>query len=560
MSKLKNWQWALLLAAAVTAPLGIWLTRDPDFDLELWAGGAAVCFVLVFLISYFLVWLIRNQSSVSRMMNWWWPDVSDLPNAEKTIRYGFWTAVLVASITAVVALMAFYLHKPILGIDGAGLVDAVLFAAIAFGIYRRSRAAAIGGLVLYVGERAYMSHTLPTGSLTLTAVVMTVIYTMCFVHGVRGTVAYRKLSSQPVVADTRVTSSEAEHGVTRGLTLKIIYGTIVSGIIGVLVLHNSPQFLDRYSPRLGSYLKGLGLVEKQAPGNVFGMHTLPDGTQKAERVEFPDGEKDFDMTRLPDGAYKKERIELPDGEKWFEMTRLQDGTEKVKCVEFPDGEKDFDMTRLPDGTQKVERVEFPDGEKHFDTTVLPDGTKKAAREEFPDGEKHFDTTELRDGSKKVKRAEFPNGEKDFDVTRLPDGTYKKERIELPDGEKDFDTTDLPDGTQKAERVELPHVEKDFDTTELPDGTKKAQRIEFPDGEKWFEVTRLPDGTYKVKCVESSTGKKRFDVTIRGQSDNTSTPKYSGFAAWKARQSKSSASDPFGIRRGAGTQFNVDGDV
>jgi hypothetical protein len=37
----------------------------------------------------------------------------------------------VASITAIVAVVALFLHKPILGIDGAGLVDAVVFAAAA---------------------------------------------------------------------------------------------------------------------------------------------------------------------------------------------------------------------------------------------------------------------------------------------------------------------------------------------------------------------------------------------------------------------------------------------
>ncbi|MFZ0761636.1 MAG: hypothetical protein WAM69_16940 [Candidatus Sulfotelmatobacter sp.] len=65
-----------------------------------------------------------NQSWVSRLTNLWWPDVYDLPNAEKAIRNGFWAAVYVASVTAIVALLALFLHKPILGIDGAGLVDA----------------------------------------------------------------------------------------------------------------------------------------------------------------------------------------------------------------------------------------------------------------------------------------------------------------------------------------------------------------------------------------------------------------------------------------------------
>jgi len=130
--------------------------------------------------------------------NSWWPDVSDLPSAQKAIRYGFWAAVFVASVTSIIALLAIYFHKPILGIDGGGLVDAILFAAIAFGIDRKSRAAAIGGLILYLTERLYM---LATGSATSTTGIMTVILTLCFVHGVRGTFAYRKLNSQqPVVA------------------------------------------------------------------------------------------------------------------------------------------------------------------------------------------------------------------------------------------------------------------------------------------------------------------------------------------------------------------------
>jgi hypothetical protein len=34
------------------------------------------------------------------------------------------------------------------------------------------------------------------------------------------------------------------------------------------------------------------------------MTTLPDGTQKAGRVELPNGQKKFNVTWLPDGTVK----------------------------------------------------------------------------------------------------------------------------------------------------------------------------------------------------------------------------------------------------------------
>ena len=249
-------------------------------------------------------------------------------------------------------------------------------------------------------------------------------------------------------------------GATRGLTFKIIYGTIVWGTIGVLVLQSSPQFLYRYSPRLSIYLKDLGLLEEPAPesklvGNVFGQRTLKDGTEKAERVEFPDGQKQFDVTVLPDGTKNVGRLEFPNGKKWFDTAKFPDGTQKVKCVEFPDGEKDFDATILRDGTSKLGRIEFLNGQKWFDVITLPDGTEKVGRVEFPNGEKDFDSTILPDGTHRVGRIEYPNGQKWFDTTKLPDGTQKVERVEFSTGKKRFDVTILPDGGQKVERVAFP---------------------------------------------------------------------------------------------------------
>ncbi|MGC2171448.1 MAG: hypothetical protein WA555_00960 [Candidatus Sulfotelmatobacter sp.] len=319
--------------------------------------------------------------------------------------------------------------------------------------------------------------------------------------------AYVKCLSLPELTISAMNAPVPLHdvsrgGVSRGLILKVLYGTILWGTVGVLALQNSPQFLERHSPRLSTYLERLGLVDKQVPsGNVFGEHTLPDGTQKAERIEYPDGEKNFDVTGLPDGTRKVGRVELPNGDKGFDITNLQDGTVKVERVEHPDGWKDFDVTRLPDGTRKVGRVELPDGEKNFD------------------------------------------------VTGLPDGTVKVERIEAPDGEKDFNTITLPDGTYKAERVEFPDGEKWFEETRLQDGTEKVKRVEFPTGKKRFDVTiqgqsdtSTPGESNQYKIGQIYTGKTgRYKYiggdpkSIKSWEKQKEALKYSDFAAWKAGQ-------------------------
>lgn len=277
-----------------------------------------------------------------------------------------------------------------------------------------------GELCRRCARKAFWSCTLTTLFLGWWGVISFVVTPFLVLGNIR---AYVKCLSLPELTISAMNAPVPLHdvsrgGVSRGLILKVLYGTILWGTVGVLALQNSPQFLERHSPRLSTYLERLGLVDKQVPsGNVFGEHTLPDGTVKAERVESPNGQKQFDVTVLPDGTEKVAHIiEFPDGDKGFDWTWLPDGTQKGQRIELPDGEKWFEETVLPDGTVKAGRVEFPDGEKDFDTTMLRDGTYKKERVEFPDGEKWFEETRLQDGTERVKRVEFSNGKKRFDVT------------------------------------------------------------------------------------------------------------------------------------------------
>jgi len=125
---------------------------------------------------------------------WFWPDVSELESAKEAARVGMWCAVFVAGVTTIFALLAIF-GTSIMGIKGQALLDAALFAGIAYGISRYSRFAAVAGFLLYVLEKVYMLAT--TGSF-LSVGVLGVIVALGFLNSVRGTFAYWKLGGTQV--------------------------------------------------------------------------------------------------------------------------------------------------------------------------------------------------------------------------------------------------------------------------------------------------------------------------------------------------------------------------
>lgn len=51
------------------------------------------------------------------------------------------------------------------------------------------------------------------------------------------------------------------------------------------------------------------------------------------------------------------------------MSSLPDGTQKIGRVEFPNGENWFGATVSPDGTETIERDVFPDGTVSLNRTI-----------------------------------------------------------------------------------------------------------------------------------------------------------------------------------------------
>jgi hypothetical protein len=144
---------------------------------------------------------------VATKRNVFWPDVSTLESAEWAMKQGIWAAVFVALLTGIVASVALLIHKPILGVGGSGLLDAAIFAAVAYGIHKNSRFAAVSGLVIYLLERIYMLKVGGAGGGGAT--VMVVFLTLAFLSAVRGTFAYRRLTP-PMTQAANPTSPTAQ--------------------------------------------------------------------------------------------------------------------------------------------------------------------------------------------------------------------------------------------------------------------------------------------------------------------------------------------------------------
>ena len=94
-------------------------------------------------------------------MAWYWPTIEDESSAEHATKAAVGVSGFIAAITALLAVLSIIYHKPIFGLDGLGLIDAAIFALIAWRISKVSRTWAVVGLLMYLGAPAGSSRTYP---------------------------------------------------------------------------------------------------------------------------------------------------------------------------------------------------------------------------------------------------------------------------------------------------------------------------------------------------------------------------------------------------------------
>ena len=128
-----------------------------------------------------------------RKNNWWWPDVSTSELAKEATKRGMWAAVIVSVIIAIVATIAASSGEIKMGntsINAWVFVDSAIFAAVAFGLYKQSRFAAVIGLVFYIIEKVdqFANAAGNIGSVFTSAIIL-----LCFIGAVRGTYALHRM-------------------------------------------------------------------------------------------------------------------------------------------------------------------------------------------------------------------------------------------------------------------------------------------------------------------------------------------------------------------------------
>ncbi|HKF45899.1 MAG TPA: hypothetical protein VKB38_00980 [Terracidiphilus sp.] len=106
------------------------------------------------------------------------------------MRIGALAAGLFAAITATANVMAIFSDQPVMGMNGWGLIDAALFAVVAWRVYRLSLPWSIAGLVMFTTERLlaflHSPHVLSGG------LIGTVIFFPAYVNAVRSGLILRK--------------------------------------------------------------------------------------------------------------------------------------------------------------------------------------------------------------------------------------------------------------------------------------------------------------------------------------------------------------------------------
>jgi hypothetical protein len=131
------------------------------------------------------------------MANWAWPEIIDEDSARDAAHMAGGWAGVVAGVTTLFAILSVFAGISVMGIRGWSLLDAALFAVVAWRIWCGSRAFAVAGLSLYGLEVLYSVVTHPPG-----IGILTVIILLALINGVRGTFGLHKfveLRTQQVI-------------------------------------------------------------------------------------------------------------------------------------------------------------------------------------------------------------------------------------------------------------------------------------------------------------------------------------------------------------------------
>lgn len=133
-----------------------------------------------------------------------WPTIDSPSKAVDVMHFGSYMAALGALVTAAIGIQAIYLGHRVLGASGSVLIDATIFAIIAWRVYRLSLPWSIAGLVIYTFERLFtIMHFRSLG-----AIIFTIFILPYYLNAVRGAL-YLRLQDAGIPDSAPVAIAEA---------------------------------------------------------------------------------------------------------------------------------------------------------------------------------------------------------------------------------------------------------------------------------------------------------------------------------------------------------------
>jgi hypothetical protein len=129
--------------------------------------------------------------------DWIWPNVNTPAGAVWATQQAFAAAAICAVLTSVMSLLGVIGVQSLeeSGFGYGSLLDATVFAMIAFGLWRQSSFAAWSGLLFYCFERLGDWILFDTKGL-----LISFAFLFAFIAGVRGTVALRRMKQSNSIA------------------------------------------------------------------------------------------------------------------------------------------------------------------------------------------------------------------------------------------------------------------------------------------------------------------------------------------------------------------------
>ena len=120
----------------------------------------------------------------------------NMEKAKKAIRNGWIAAIISGVWTLVLSLTAAF------GFTRLGIPDACLVLGLAFGVYKKSRVAAVILFVYWVaGKILEMPEMLGEPTQLIGFLLVSIVFACFFFYGMRGTFAYHRIAKEEKEAD-----------------------------------------------------------------------------------------------------------------------------------------------------------------------------------------------------------------------------------------------------------------------------------------------------------------------------------------------------------------------